>query len=706
MASLFVELLSEELPALMQLKAGEAFLKLVLEGFASKGIDGLQGQFYTGPRRLVLTVKGLPFKSPDQRAERRGPHLEASQEALEGFLKSQGALKEDLKVRQTSKGSFYFLSQLTAGEKVEHLIPSLMEKAIKALPWPVSMMWGWGTVGWVRPLQSVVCLLEDKPVSFTLSFGDHPEAPCVTSHPSTMGHRFLSSGPLAIKDEQSYWSTLERSYVMVDHRLRQEKIWQGALRLANAKNLRVVEDEKLLQEVTGLAEWPVVMMGTIDPSFMALPQDVLMTSMRVHQRYFAVKDKEGRLAPYFIFVANIPGQADGKEIIKGNERVLTARLSDALFFYKQDCNIPLESHVAELKKVTFHRALGNMAEKTTRLQGLAQWLAARWGTDVEEALQASRFLKADLLTGMVGEFPELQGIMGAYYARHQGKGEAVSKAIQEHYLPKLLSDPCPSSFLGTVMAVADRVDTLTGFFAMGIQPTGSKDPFALRRAMVGLIRILEKGQPLILKEAFEKAYDLYQVPLQKGLPQTQEALSLFLNERLKVYWQAQGFSLDVIGAVIGFCENSSLATVRRRLEALQSLKGDDSDKLLSLYKRVANILGEGESSFSLHPQAFREEAERELFRQLQVMESAIHESIAQEDFLSAFHHLQKMEAPMDIFFEKILVNDPDLVCRQNRLALMKRVKILFEKVACFAALEEATNYQRNRDESVPTLLPS
>lgn len=689
--SLLIEVLCEEIPARMQEKGASAFFDCLINQFKEHGIVDVKGSFYSGPRRLAVHFHNLPKVTADRLMEHRGPRVDSPPKALQGFLATHTINESDCTVRETPKGSFYFYDQIKKGESMETLIPQFVDKALKSIPWPVFMNWGQGTIPWVRPIHSILCLWHNKPLLFTLSFGQEPHVPLVETAATTLGHRFLSEGPIAVQ-AHSYKDILEKAHVMVDHRARKAKIWRDIEALAREIGGHVVEDSHLLDEVTGLVEWPVVMMGCIDPAFMALPRAVLITAMRVHQRYFAVHHESGDLMPVFIFVSNMLAKDGGKKIIQGNERVLKARLSDALFFYTQDCKIPLETQKNKLEKIIFHEKLGTLAHKTHYMQKLSQTLAMDFGCDVDVASQTASLLKADLVTGMVGEFPELQGIMGADYARHQGYGDDMAKAIEEHYLPKTVQDVCPTSDLGSFMAVIEKLVHCVGFFGMNIQPTSSKDPFALRRALLGLVRIMEHRIPLTFKTLITKTYHVYEGSLERSLEDTLTALMVFLKDRLKIYWQGKGHRTDAVMAVLDYISEEPLVHVKNRLICLERiLEHKNSQDLIDAHKRISNILGPWHEKKIHHGDIVASnltcKAEKNLYEKLITIEATLKKTLKQQDFLKAFDLLQDFKNPLHDFFQNVLVNDTNTLLQYNRLALLQRIKNCFDFVVHFAHLE-------------------
>ena len=477
MAELLLEILSEEIPARMQARAAAELKRLVTDGLKKAGLPFDTAAAYVTPRRLALVVDGLPEKQPDVSEERRGPRVDAPEKAINGFLGSVGLTLEECATREEKKGTFLIAVIEKAGQATAGVLPEVIVEALSALPWPKSMRWGGYGVRWVRPLQGIVCLFDGAVVFFTFD----PR----TSGDTTVGHRFLAPRLFAVRDFADYREKLLNAKVMLDREERKALIRERAEALAAAEGLVLKDDPGLLEEVAGLVEWPVVLMGRIDPEFMVLWKDVLITVMRQHQKYFSVLDAEGNLAPRFVMVANTEAADGGKSIVAGNERVLRARLADAKFFWDQDQRQPLESYVPLLENLVFHARLGSMADKAKRIAKLARALAGYVDADPALAERAGHLCKADLVTQMVCEFPELQGVMGGryeYYALNDGEDPDVAKAIAKHYAPQGPNDACPSAPVAVAVALADKIDTLVGFWSIGEKPTGSRDPFALRRA--------------------------------------------------------------------------------------------------------------------------------------------------------------------------------------------------------------------------------
>jgi glycyl-tRNA synthetase beta chain len=493
MPELLLELLSEEIPARMQARAAQDLERLVGERLKGAGLAFTRSQAYVTPRRLALVVEGLPKRQPDAVEEKKGPRLDAPEAAIQGFLRANNLASIDAaEVRETDKGRFYFAVTQIKGQAAAKVLPGVIGAAVQALSWPKSMRWGAGRFAWVRPLHGVLALFDGRKLEGALELGD---GAALAFGAATLGHRFLAPRRFRVADFADYRAKLKAAKVMLDPAERRATILKQAKRKAARAKLRLPDDPALLDEVTGLVEWPVVLLGRIEEQFMDLPPEVLTTAMRSHQKYLALVDAAGKPANRFLMVANMESADKGKAIAAGNERVLRARLADARFFWDQDRKQPLAARAPQLGEIVFHAKLGSLDEKIDRVQALAVEIAEHVpGADKDRVRSAARLAKADLVTGMVGEFPELQGVMGRYYALHDGEHAEVAQAIAEHYSPLGPNDACPSAPVSVALALADKVDSLVGFFAIGEKPTGSRDPFAGRRAALGVIRLIVENK--------------------------------------------------------------------------------------------------------------------------------------------------------------------------------------------------------------------
>ncbi|MCW5751439.1 MAG: glycine--tRNA ligase subunit beta [Alphaproteobacteria bacterium] len=684
MAELLLEVFSEEIPARMQRRAADDLLGLVLKRLSEAGLDHGEAQAHATPRRLALCVPGLPEAQPDTAEERRGPRVGAPEAAIAGFLKANGLNSiAEAEQRDTGKGVFHFAILRRAGRPTREVLAELLPQALSALPWPKSMLWGAHELRWVRPLHSLLCLFDGEVVPFRLGH--------LTAGGETRGHRFLAPEPFCPSSFEDYRRGLQQRFVLLDGEARKARIMDGLDRLAAEHGLLLNEDAALLDEVAGLVEWPVPMVGRIDPDFMDVPREVLVTSMRSHQKYFSLNGTDGKLAPRFALVANMVAEDGGARIVAGNEKVLRARLSDAKFFWDQDRRVRLEDRVARLEDIVFHERLGTMAEKVRRIEELARRIASAVpGADADKAARAARLAKADLVSGMVGEFPELQGIMGGYYARHDGEGDAVALAVAEHYAPQGPSDRCPDVPLSICVALADKIDTLVAFFSIGERPTGSKDPFALRRAALGVIRlVVENGLRIDLAQIMRA----HRVAGDAASDPTADLLDFFAD-RLKVHLREQGTRHDLVTAVFALAADGDLVRVLARVRSLQALlASEDGANLLTAYRRAANILRiEEKKDGARHaempdPLLLQAPEEQALFDALNEAAGRAEAALAHEEFATACQALAGLRRPVDAFFDRVTVNADDPALRANRLRLLARIRASLDRVADFSRIE-------------------
>ncbi len=698
MAELLLELLSEEIPARLQQRAAEDLGKLVGGALADAELPVTETLTYATPRRLVVVLRGLAARQADVEIERRGPRVGAPQEAIDGFTGSLGVSDYTLEEREEKRGKIHVARFVRQGKPAAEVLVPLLGEVLARFPWPKSMRWGANRLRWVRPLKSILCLLDGAVVP--LSFGP------LAAGAVTYGHRFLAPAALQVQGFEDYRQKLSAAYVQLDGAERQKEIASEAAGLARAESLRLRDDPGLLAELAGLVEWPVVLRGRIDERFMALPEEVLVSSMRRHQKYLALEDQNGRLAPHFLVVANIPAADGGKAIVAGNERVLRARLWDAKFFWDQDTRRPLATRVPALDGVVFHARLGSLGEKAKRLQSLATWLAQRVpGTPVDQAARAAQLCKADLVTGMVGEFPELQGIMGRYYARHDLEHSDVAAALAEHYAPQGPGDACPKGPVSITVGLADRIDTLVGFFAVGDKPTGSKDPYALRRAALGVIRlILENRLRLPLRAAFRVALAGYGDRLARvDANQVGSELLGFFADRLRVHLKDVGVRHDLITAVFAAAEEDDLIRLLAKVEALRGfLATEDGANLLTAHRRASNIVRIEEKrdrrSYAGQPDGQRLQAKEEqmLFFRLMTVGGDIASALEREEFTDAMVALARLRQPVDAFFDRVTVNTEDPVLRENRLYLLDQIRSALGAIADFSLIEEAASEDGDR----------
>ncbi len=682
MAELLLELLSEEIPARMQARAADDFKRLVCDGLAGAGLTFETARAFATPRRLALVVDGLPTARADVSEERRGPRVGAPDQAVQGFLKATGlASLDQAEKRDTGKGEFWFAVISRKGGPTADALPGVVEAAMKALPWPKSMKWGSGTMTWVRPLHSIVALFDGQVLQGEVSPGGKM-AP-VRFGDTTRGHRFLSKGDIAVTGFADYVAKLRAAHVILDPAERKKIVLEGAEKLCKDAQVALRADEALLDEVAGLVEWPVPLLGTIDAQFMGVPPEVLIVSMKTHQRYFATTTKGTALANRFVVVANNVARDGGATIVDGNERVLRARLSDAKFFWDQDRKLLLEERLPVLKDIVFHAKLGSQADRVTRIEILAEKIAPFVpGADKAQAILAAHLCKADLVSGMVGEFPELQGVMGRYYALEEKLPAPIADAIGDHYAPAGPNDRCPSAPLSIVAALADKLDTLTSFWAIGEKPTGSRDPFALRRAALGIIRIVVENRLRLPLKSFFQADDLM----------------AFFADRLKVQMREKGVRHDVVDAVFALGGEDDLVRLLARVEAVQAFLGTEAGRnLLTAYGRAANIVRAEEkkdktlaSQIAAAPQAalLEQAEEKAVAAALAELERVVKPALQREDFAGAMKGFAGLRGPIDAFFEKVTVNvgdKPDL--RLNRLKLLNQIRATMDSVADFSRIE-------------------
>jgi glycyl-tRNA synthetase beta chain len=749
MAQFLLELFSEEIPARMQGGAARDLARMATERLKAAGLSFDALTTFAGPRRLTLVVEGLPTATPDREEEVKGPRTSAPEQALEGFLRKTGLTKDQL----TDRDGVWFAVLSSQGQPTAGLIPDMVDQIVRGFPWPKSMRWGSGTLRWVRPLKRIVALFDGHVVPF--------EIDGIASGDLTEGHRFMGCGrPFAVRDFADYRAKLESDFVLLDAADRRLKILEAAKAVCHARGLELVDDDGLLDEVAGLAEWPTPILGDMDPAFLNLPPEVVRLSMKVHQKYFAVRDPQTHgLAPHFVVVANVEATDGGKALAAGNSRVLSARLDDARFFWDEDLKTGFDVWAKKLEGVTFHAKLGTLAERVERIAALAREIAPLVGADPDQAEAAARIAKADLASGMVGEFPELQGVMGGYYARAllqkdsstpfpleggrvgdggegaprqdvaheasssergspsapagqqpattpsqpspvEGEGyrDVVADAVRDHYKPQGPADSVPTAPLTVAVALADKLDTLVGFFAIDEKPTGSKDPFALRRAALGVIRlVLENELRLcLIEDAFSPASA--SLSRQTSAKRAVDKLSLeaefavFFADRLKVLLRDQGKRHDLVDAVFALGDDD-LVRIVRRVEALDAfLATDDGANLLAGYKRASNIL-KAEAKKGAVPTGMvntglpgQPEAETTLAFAAAVAATAVDAALETEDFAAAMTALARLRAPVDAFFTDVMVNSDVPAERDNRLKLLGQVRAVMGRVADFGMI--------------------
>jgi len=742
MPDLLLEFLSEEIPARMQARAAEDLKKLITDGLVNAGLVYEGAKAFVTPRRLALSVHGVPARQPDVKEEKKGPRVGAPRNAIAGFLKAAGLTSIDqAKVQPDKKGDFYVAIIEKPGRPTLEVLAEMIHEVVLAFPWPKSMRWGSGRLNWVRPLHSIVA-----------TFGPETEEPEIVplkinglaAGDQTRGHRFMAPAPVTVRRLNDYVAKLEAAKVVLDSARRAEMILADAKNLAFARGLELVEDQGLVAEVAGLVEWPVTLMGSFDAAFLSIPEQVIRATIRNNQKCFVLRDSAtAKLTNKFILVANEDAADGGKVIVAGNERVVRARLSDAKFFYETDLKTRLEDRLPKFEHIVFHEKLGSQAERIARVVALAGQLAPLVDADVATAERAAQLAKADLLTDVVGEFPGLQGFMGRCYAEEQGEDEAIAHAIEDHYRPQGPDDLVPADPVAIAVALADKIDTLVGFWSIGEKPTGSKDPFALRRAALGVIRVVIENElrlPLRsqlwrhfgavrrdekLSEAIHALHPLQDqivelsatdielamklevlvsqrerrltgpalVEAHSYLQQTHDLLAFFAD-RLKVQLREQGARHDLVDAVFALEDQDDLLLITRRVEALgKFLDSDDGKNLLVGVKRASNILRIEEKKdnkrYTGAPDAKRLAAaeEKALAQAIAAAKKEASAAIAKEDFAAAMGALAKLRPHVDAFFDKVTVNVDDMPLRDNRLKLLSEIRDATRAVADFSKIE-------------------
>lgn len=724
MADLLLELFSEEIPARMQKRASEDLKKLVTDGLVEAGLTYESAGAFVTPRRLCLSVTGLTGRSPDLKEERKGPRVDAPEKAIEGFLRGAGVTKDQLEIRDEKKGQVYFALMEKPGRDASAIVAELVPNVVRNFPWPKSMRWGTGTLKWVRPLHSILCILHNAEGAEVVPF----DVDGIVSGDTTRGHRFHAPDVFKVTSFDQYAGALADAHVVLDSEERAASIWNDATNTAFALGLEIVDDKGLLAEVAGLVEWPVVLMGDIAEDFLGLPPEVLQTSMKEHQKFFSVRNPKTERIEKFVTVANRETIDNGATILAGNQKVLFARLSDAKFFWENDLRIAkagAQVWLDKLENVTFHNKIGSVAERVDRLEVLAGVISFIVDADQDKAKAAARFAKADLSSEMVGEFAKLQGLMGRYYAHEAGLSVEVGQAAQDHYSPLGPTDTVPSEPTSIAVALADKIEVLSAFWAINEKPSGSKDPFALRRAALGVIRLIVEndlrrvhlktllvGGHDLIGNVFKERMEEIEAEFGKDTEETNSRIKRLLDgmgcfksktvenlfdffvERLKVYLRDKDISHDVIDACLELPKNDNFSVLVRRAEALQGfVSTDDGTNLLQGFKRANNILTQAEEkdgveySYGADVKFAETDEERALFTALDTAEAAITPAMKAEDFGAAMTAMAGLRTPIDAFFEAVQVNADSETVRRNRLNLLSRIRTVMGQVADFNKLE-------------------
>ena len=721
MPDLLLELFSEEIPARMQARAADDLRKLVTDRLVDAGLVYEGAKAFVTPRRLALAVEGIPVKQPDLREEKKGPRIGAPEAAILGFVRAAGLTSiGEAKVAHDKKGDFYVALIEKPGRPAIEVIGTIVPEVVKSFPWPKSMRWGDRSLGWIRPLHSIVA-----------TFGPETEEPEIVAFSvdgiaagdETRGHRFLSPQPFKVRRLDDYAAKLEKAKVVLDPERRKEIILADAKNLAFAQGYELVEDTGLLDEAAGLVEWPVVLMGTFDQGFLSIPPEVIRATIRNNQKCFVLRDpRTSQLVGRFILVANIEAEDGGKAIIAGNERVIRARLADAKFFYDTDLKTRLEDRLPKFEHIVFHEKLGTQWERIERIERLADEIAVTLSnqpnffsgqmlspddfTQAQDAYRkmvrrAARLAKADLLTEVVGEFPELQGLMGKYYALAQGEDASVAAACEEHYKPLGPGDRVPTDPVSVAVALADKIDTLVGFWAIDEKPTGSKDPYALRRAALGVIRIvLTTNVELFPRARFETHVELFPTNLSKDeIREAAVNFEDFFHERLKVQLRDEGARHDLVDAVLDVGgREAGIVSIVRRVEALRKfLDTEDGKNLLAGYKRATNIIRIEEKKDGRayidrpHQARYRQEEEKALAQAIDTARAEASDAVQREDYEAAMRAMAKLRPYVDAFFDKVTVNVAEGTekkeLRENRLKLLNQIRVATEAVADFSRIE-------------------
>ena len=672
MSELLLELFSEEIPAMMQGRAASAYKEIFTKYFASLNIGFKDIEIHVGPRRLCIYVNGLPSVIPSSINEMKGPKTSAPEKAIEGFCRSNNISKDDLEIKEIKGADFYFYTQKTEEQRTEDILLDTISNPISEYVWPKSMYWGDYQIKWVRPLQNILCIFDGKIIPF--EYGH------IKANNVSFGHRFMSPAAANIPSYDEYKKHLESNFVVLKAEDRVDIINTELEKIAKDKDLVIKDDPYLLEEVSGLVEYPRVLVGKIEEKFLSVPSEILVSAMRSHQKYFSVFDKKGNFAPYFIFVSNIKSEEESL-VISGNEKVLSARLADALYFYTQDLKTSLSDKSERLDKVIFHAKLGSLRDKTQRLARLCKFI----DSDNEFAAYAALICKSDIVSEVVDEFPTLQGVMGYYYAIAESQDKGVAEAIRDHYKPQGPNDECPKG-AGAVLALADKMDSLCGLMLAGEKPSGSKDPYALRRQALGIIRI-------ILDNKFEidlNALVVYSLGLYKDQIEVADdcknQILQFLADRIKYFFKSE-YSPDLVAATLDITKESNILSFASKINVLSNFIGSkNGEDLLQSYKRANNLLGKDKPIGKVDESAFISNHERELFDCIKANKENIEIALDKKDYKGSFELLASFHTPLSNFFENVLIKDKNESIAQNRTLLLEEIRRVFDQIAKFDKL--------------------
>lgn len=672
MSELLLELFSEEIPAMMQGKAASAYKIIFAKYFASKKIEFKNIDVYVGARRVTIHVSDIASTLPANVLEHKGPKVLAPKQAIEGFCRANNITSSDLRIKEIKGSEFYIYEQNIKEQNTKDILAQTIDQPISEYVWPKSMYWGDYKIKWVRPLKNILCIFDGEIVPF--EYGH------LAANNKTYGHRFMSAAEQTVSDFIDYKQKLADNFVVLDAAERRDLIQSGLNKQATQLGLVLKEDSDLLEEVSGLVEYPEVLLGKIEERFLSVPSEVLVSAMRGHQKYFSLFDKDGKFAPYFLFVSNIKS-VDTQIVVSGNEKVLSARLADALYFYNQDLKTTLNDKATRLDKVIFHAKLGSLRDKTNRLAAIVGHI----DPSNEDAASAALLCKSDIVSEVVDEFPNLQGIMGYYYAKADGLNDEIAIAVRDHYKPQGPSDDCPKG-AAVILALSDKIDSLCGLMLAGEKQSGSKDPYALRRQALGIVRIILENKiniDLVSLVKFAAAQYKGQVDID---PKIIDQIINFLEDRFKHFFK-EHYKTELIGAVLDLNHETDLLETKSKLLALDKfLTSADGGDLLSSYKRASNILGNDNVSANINESLFASKEESELFAAIVDCHSKVEVAINSKNYSEALKALASLRAPVSSFFENVMVKDKDANIAQNRLALLAKMRLTFDKIAKFGKL--------------------